>query len=200
MCIPIDPKGETLAFGVSEALEEKENGREGWRQYEESGEAGRMAKEHYKEITSEPLRSLMDHMDEKGVRLWAPYSIPDLKTWHRGRVCLIGDAAHALPPNGQGSAQAFEDAGLLGRLLASEDAVSKGYDQLFQHFEKVRRERVELVKRISKATGAVKGKSGPWTWWAKKWLMWAFFTWNRGIIKDTRLMAYDLDTEDLSVK
>lgn len=38
-----------------------------------------------------------------------------LKTWHRGRVILIGDAAHAmLPTQGQGASQAIEDAEALG--------------------------------------------------------------------------------------
>lgn len=33
------------------------------------------------------------------------------KTWHKGRVCLVGDAAHAATPNmGQGASQGIEDA------------------------------------------------------------------------------------------
>ena len=39
--------------------------------------------------------------------------------WHRGRVLLIGDAAHATTPHlGQGAAQAVEDAVVLGELFA----------------------------------------------------------------------------------
>jgi len=38
-----------------------------------------------------------------------------LKTWHRGRVILIGDAAHAmLPTQGQGASQSIEDSEALG--------------------------------------------------------------------------------------
>jgi salicylate hydroxylase len=38
-----------------------------------------------------------------------------LKTWHRGRVIIIGDAAHAmLPTQGQGASQAIEDSEALG--------------------------------------------------------------------------------------
>lgn len=38
-----------------------------------------------------------------------------LKAWHRGRVILIGDAAHAmLPTQGQGASQAIEDSEALG--------------------------------------------------------------------------------------
>ena len=43
--------------------------------------------------------------------------------WNRGRVVLIGDAAHACPPTlAQGGAQALEDAAVLTELLLSYDA------------------------------------------------------------------------------
>ena len=193
MCIPIDPKGERVAFGVSEALEEK-NGRQGWSEYEETGAAARVAKANYADMTTQPLRSIMDNFDERETRLWAPYSIPDLPTWHTDRVCLIGDAAHALPPNGQGSAMAFEDAGVLVRLLGASE--SWGRDT-FEQFQTVRRKRVEYVKRISKGAGGAKGKTGPWMWWLKQWGIWAFFAWNRWEIRDTRLFGYDVDAEDI---
>ncbi|NYV76308.1 FAD-dependent monooxygenase, partial [Streptomyces sp. UH6] len=39
---------------------------------------------------------------------------PALPAYHRGRVALVGDAAHAMPPNlGQGGNQAIEDAVVL---------------------------------------------------------------------------------------
>jgi 2-polyprenyl-6-methoxyphenol hydroxylase-like FAD-dependent oxidoreductase len=44
--------------------------------------------------------------------------MPALKRWHRGRVVLIGDAAHvASPSSGQGASMAFEDAVQLARCL-----------------------------------------------------------------------------------
>jgi 2-polyprenyl-6-methoxyphenol hydroxylase-like FAD-dependent oxidoreductase len=44
--------------------------------------------------------------------------------WHRGRVVLIGDAAHTCPPTlAQGAAQALEDAAVLAELLLAHDAV-----------------------------------------------------------------------------
>ena len=42
--------------------------------------------------------------------------------WHRGRVVLIGDAAHATSPHvGQGAAQAVEDAVVLAEELARRE-------------------------------------------------------------------------------
>jgi 2-polyprenyl-6-methoxyphenol hydroxylase-like FAD-dependent oxidoreductase len=44
--------------------------------------------------------------------------------WHRGRVVLIGDAAHSCPPTlAQGGAQALEDAAVLTELLLAADAL-----------------------------------------------------------------------------
>lgn len=46
----------------------------------------------------------------KGINLWPFYLVPKLDTWAKGRVVILGDAAHAIPPTaGQGVNQAFED-------------------------------------------------------------------------------------------
>lgn len=46
----------------------------------------------------------------KSVNLWPFYVVPKLDTWAKGRVVILGDAAHAIPPTaGQGVNQAFED-------------------------------------------------------------------------------------------
>lgn len=53
---------------------------------------------------------------------WALYDRPPLPAWSRGRVTLLGDAAHAmLPFLAQGACQAIEDAVVLAGLLAGAD-------------------------------------------------------------------------------
>ncbi|KUM70083.1 FAD-dependent monooxygenase [Streptomyces curacoi] len=50
-----------------------------------------------------------------------------LPAYHRGRVALVGDAAHAMPPTlGQGGNQAIEDAVVLGLRLALGSAPAGG--------------------------------------------------------------------------
>lgn len=50
---------------------------------------------------------------------WALFHRPPLRTWSRGRVTLLGDAAHAMAPHhGQGAGQSIEDAIVLADLLA----------------------------------------------------------------------------------
>jgi 2-polyprenyl-6-methoxyphenol hydroxylase-like FAD-dependent oxidoreductase len=54
----------------------------------------------------------------------APMEWMDLDRWHAGRVVLIGDAAHAGPPNmAQGGCMAMEDAFVLAEELCSADSV-----------------------------------------------------------------------------
>src|SRR5260370_36716135 len=49
---------------------------------------------------------------------WGLFTRPLTQNWGRGRIELIGDAAHAMLPNaGQGACQAFEDAYILARWL-----------------------------------------------------------------------------------
>ena len=52
---------------------------------------------------------------------WALFDRPSLETWTRGRVTLLGDAAHPmLPFMGQGAAQSIEDGLVLARCLAAD--------------------------------------------------------------------------------
>jgi salicylate hydroxylase len=77
---------------------------------------------------------------------WGLFARPLTRNWGRGRVQLIGDAAHAMLPNaGQGACQAFEDAYILARWLeACRDPV-----EAFAHFRRIRIPRVHGVQRLS---------------------------------------------------
>ncbi|NOT63818.1 MAG: FAD-dependent oxidoreductase [Acidobacteria bacterium] len=53
--------------------------------------------------------------------------------WHRGRVLLIGDAAHTTTPHfGQGAAQAVEDGVVLGELLQRDAPLPQLLDEFMQ--------------------------------------------------------------------
>jgi len=67
--------------------------------------------------------------------------------WNRGRVVLIGDAAHACPPTiAQGGAQALEDAAVLTELLLDRPAVD---DALWAAFTARRFDRAKTVVEAS---------------------------------------------------
>lgn len=71
--------------------------------------------------------------------------------WHRGRVVLIGDAAHTCPPTmAQGAALALEDAAVLAELLLAHDELS---ETLWTAFTQRRLERARTVVEASLQIG-----------------------------------------------
>jgi 2-polyprenyl-6-methoxyphenol hydroxylase-like FAD-dependent oxidoreductase len=65
-----------------------------------------------------PIPRLLDLTHNAAILHNDIYDISPLKSWTRGRVTLLGDAAHAMTPNlGQGACQAIEDAVVLGAQL-----------------------------------------------------------------------------------
>ncbi|KAK4689811.1 hypothetical protein P7C73_g289, partial [Tremellales sp. Uapishka_1] len=193
MTIPIDPEAKTLSWGINKVAAERT--RDELREFERSGDAVRSAKSDYDGVQTPAVRALLDKADDSKSRLWAPYSIPDLPKWHSSRVCLIGDAAHALPPNGLGASIAFEDAAILTRLLTSESM--GGYETIFSRFEAIRRPRIAGLRETSKKSETVKGQSGPWVWWLKKWMFRGFFWWNSGVVNFAKQTHYDVDEVNL---
>ena len=84
---------------------------------------------------------------------WGLFTRPLTENWGRGRVQLIGDAAHAMLPNaGQGACQAFEDAYILARWL---DACRNPVEA-FASFRRIRVPRVHAVQRLSLANARFK--------------------------------------------
>ncbi|MET7403632.1 FAD-dependent monooxygenase [Dactylosporangium sp. NPDC005572] len=75
------------------------------------------------------------------------YEVPPLDAWHRGRICLVGDAAHAFPPfGGQGASMALEDAVTLARELRDRP----GIEAAFTAYERGRRPRVARVAAVAR--------------------------------------------------
>ncbi|HET8758658.1 MAG TPA: FAD-dependent monooxygenase [Solirubrobacteraceae bacterium] len=56
-----------------------------------------------------------------------PHALVECSRWTRGRIALVGDAAHAQPPNlGQGAGLAIANAWALARTLQPSDTVEAG--------------------------------------------------------------------------
>ena len=106
---------------------------------------------------SEEIRGLIAAAPEW--RRWPLYERKAVRTWARGRVAILGDAAHAMAPFlAQGAAQAIEDADALGLAFAAhpcdEAAALDAYQQ-------ARVSRANRVQRASRLQGLVYHLSGP---------------------------------------
>lgn len=83
---------------------------------------------------------------------WAMFEHPDIPTFCKSRIAILGDAAHASTPHqGAGAGQAIEDAHVLAELL-SDSAVTQPEHVItaFQAYDQMRRPRSQKVVATSK--------------------------------------------------
>jgi 2-polyprenyl-6-methoxyphenol hydroxylase-like FAD-dependent oxidoreductase len=105
-----------------------------------------------------PASTLIAATDESRIIRTDLYDFAPMKPWHRGRVVLIGDAAHATTPNlGQGGAQAIEDAWVLADQLSRSDDPSRA----FEAYEAIRRPKATFVVNRSRQIGRMVHLSNP---------------------------------------
>jgi 2-polyprenyl-6-methoxyphenol hydroxylase-like FAD-dependent oxidoreductase len=82
----------------------------------------------------------------------ALYDRDPLPTWTKGRLTLLGDAAHAMLPHlGQGANQSIEDGMALATMLANTDRTTVLAALLA--YERLRRERTAKVQTGARANG-----------------------------------------------
>lgn len=87
---------------------------------------------------------------------WTRWCLCDVDArgpWQRGRIALVGDAAHAmLPFLAQGAAMAIEDAAILARFIAKPDLPA---DIALQRYVAHRRPRAARVAEAARRSGAL---------------------------------------------
>ncbi len=92
------------------------------------------------------IRALLAMMDLG--RRWQIGDRAPVRHWHRGRIVLLGDAAHApLQSLAQGACMAIEDGVCLGELIASADGDFASAFRSFEAARVVRTARVQLESR-----------------------------------------------------
>ncbi|KAI1112561.1 salicylate hydroxylase [Nemania sp. NC0429] len=95
---------------------------------------------------------ILDQPNPYGYSEWEHKATPSYK---RGRVCIIGDAAHATSPwQASGASMAIEDAMILGFLFRHVSS-AKDIDSAFEAFDYVRRPRCERIIHSSRHTGEI---------------------------------------------
>jgi 2-polyprenyl-6-methoxyphenol hydroxylase-like FAD-dependent oxidoreductase len=100
----------------------------------------------------EPIAAALDATHDHAILRNDVYHLAPLSNWHRGRVVLLGDAAHAATPGvGQGAAQAIEDAVVLSGQLAQRGEL----DDLLTEYEAARIPRTTFVQQQSRRVDRV---------------------------------------------
>ncbi|MCH7315913.1 FAD-dependent urate hydroxylase HpxO [Acinetobacter sp. ANC 3882] len=97
----------------------------------------------------EPVQKLIDRLDEQKTNRVEIHDIEPFMDFYKGRVVLLGDAAHSTTPDiGQGGCQAMEDAIYLARALQIN---TFGLEDALARYQNKRNDRTrEMVLRARK--------------------------------------------------
>ncbi|KAI8288340.1 Heavy metal tolerance protein [Colletotrichum sp. SAR11_57] len=88
------------------------------------------------------------------VGLWQLRDLDPLKTWHKGRTIIIGDASHPmLPTQGQGASQSVEDAEALGAIFSDVKTKPTEEEVARQTVFECRYDRATLIQGYSRQSG-----------------------------------------------
>ena len=97
------------------------------------------------------MAQLRDHITDPSKVVYRPLEgllMP--KPWYRGRIVLIGDAAHATTPHmGQGAAQAVEDGAVVGEMFAQDRPIA----EIMAAYQERRYERCKFIVQASLQIG-----------------------------------------------
>jgi FAD-dependent urate hydroxylase len=100
----------------------------------------------------DPIPAVIEATAEEDILRNPIYESKPLRHWSRGRVTLLGDAAHTMTPNlGQGACQAIEDAVELGKCLKSEPDIVAA----LKRYERRRVRRTNMITRLARLVGWV---------------------------------------------
>jgi len=99
-----------------------------------------------------PICDLIDATSEEDILLTEISEQPPIRTWSRGGVILLGDAAHLMTPNlGQGAAMAMEDAWVLAECLRNGD----DFPGSLRRFKRLRKPRDSWIVWKSRQIGKI---------------------------------------------
>lgn len=103
------------------------------------------------------IETLLQHADPNTLYKWALHDRLPMKQWSKGRIIVLGDAAHPmLPFLAQGAAMAIEDGAVLANCIDNFDKV----EEALKYFEKIRKPRTSYVQSAARRNAKVLHLSG----------------------------------------
>ncbi|KAI9718753.1 MAG: hypothetical protein M1812_003927 [Candelaria pacifica] len=174
----IDPEHAKLYLAA--VMETKEQAsKEGWRALGQDNESTlREINRRYRDTVLPCLPEMIDQVDN--FFYYPVYKLGPFGKWSSGRVLLLGDAAHAMPPQGESIGLAIEDAVLLSRVL--QKSPERSIPDSFSSYEKTRQPRIDAAyKEATSRWEKVKDRTWlqhrmvEWFTWAYLWYKWSTF-------------------------
>ena len=112
----------------------------------------------------EPVRALVEATPEERILRTDISDRKPVSNWSRGRVCLLGDAAHPTTPNlGQGGCMAIEDAVVLAHYLTKHARVADA----LRAYQQKRASHTAKIVNASWQFGRVAQLEGRFTTWLR---------------------------------
>lgn len=128
------------------ALTEDETNEPGWSRHGDR----HVIQDRFTKWTKD-ARAVIDAVDTW--QTWSLYDRAPHRTWSKGLVTLLGDAAHpVLPYLAQGAALAIEDAAILAEEIVNSPADLR---RAFERYSTKRRPRAERVQRTARENGKI---------------------------------------------
>ena len=116
------------------------------------GDVGELAAEFAGEQWDPKLRHFISLIEK--TFWWGLYDHEPLRNWTRGRVTLLGDAAHTMLPHaGQGVNQAMEDAITLA-FFVREAGHADELNEAFRRYTAIRMQRTAILQHASRRSGS----------------------------------------------
>ena len=161
--------------------------REGWvAKGKEQDGIKRSVKEKY---CGSALKCLDDLVERSQAwTLYPVYMLGPGGTWCTKRTMLLGDAAHAMPPQGESVGLALEDAVVFARCMAEEQQRA-ALESAFAKYERLRRPRADEAYKQATFGWDTQKDSGWFAFQLKNWLTGWFLWWT----KDSRQRRYAED-------
>ncbi|KAG9664495.1 FAD/NAD(P)-binding domain-containing protein, partial [Aureobasidium melanogenum] len=102
------------------------------------------------DVVFDDLKALIDTAEDWF--MWPIFTLPPEGRWATQRTMLLGDAAHAMPPQGEATGIVLEDTVLFARCLARQQELGTGsFSDAFAAYERLRRDRINAAFKESGA-------------------------------------------------
>ncbi|KAL7754688.1 hypothetical protein ACKLNR_015358 [Fusarium oxysporum f. sp. zingiberi] len=162
-------------------MAENQHAREGWKALGE--DKATLKRDIVARFEEGSIKGLEPIINESDWYFYPVYMLPPEGRWSKGRVLLLGDAAHAMPPQGESTGIAIEDGVLFAHVLS--EGISTGVPYVMEAYEALRRHDIKKLHAETMFRWNA-GSSSSWLWS----IVMEFITWAYLLLSNYRQKDY----------